>query len=86
MDLEIEGVTKEELRKHLDQVSIRYFSHSGGGSRTACLNAPSICCENSNTASEIINWRNDVRRALTVIDIITRDQVGLFEKQLVLFQ
>ena len=31
-----------------------------------------------NTA--IINWRNDVRRTLTVIDIITRDQAGLLKK------
>ena len=29
MDLEIEGVSKEELQKHLDQVPLRYFSHSG---------------------------------------------------------
>ena len=81
MDLEIQGVTKAELRKHLDQVPIRYFSHSGR--EEVALHVSMLhqfVAENSNMASEIINWRNDVRRTLTVIDIITRDQVGLFEK------
>jgi [protein-PII] uridylyltransferase len=36
--------------------------------------------DNSPDKNSVINWRNDVRRTLTVIDIVTPDQVGLFEK------
>ena len=36
--------------------------------------------QNNTKKSVVINWRNDVRRTLTVIDIVTPDQLGLFEK------
>ena len=81
MDLELDGVTKEELKKHLDQVPIRYFSHSGR--EEVGLHAKMVqqfSKQNNTKKSVVINWRNDVRRTLTVIDIVTPDQLGLFEK------
>ena len=81
MDLEIEGVSQTQLRKHLDQVPIRYFSHSGREEVALHLSMLNKFLDTQNGGkTEIINWRNDVRRTLTVIDLITRDQVGLFEK------
>ena len=81
MDLAIEGITQKELREHLDQVPLRYFSHSGR--EEVALHVKMVNAylgkSSTNNASEI-NWRNDVRRTLTVIDIVTPDQVGLFEK------
>ena len=81
MDLDVEGIKRTELREHLDQVPMRYFSHSGREEvalHLTMLNQFLAIDAKKNTA--IINWRNDVRRTLTVIDIITRDQAGLFEK------
>ena len=81
MDLEVDGVTKEELKMHLDQVPIRYFSHSGR--EEVGLHAKMVqqfSKQNNTKKSAVINWRNDVRRTLTVIDIVTPDQLGLFEK------
>ena len=81
MDLDIKGVNKTELREHLDQVPMRYFSHSGREEvalHVTMLNQ--FLTKVSNTKTAVINWRNDLRRTLTVIDIITKDQAGLFEK------
>ena len=81
MDLEIEGVSQTQLRKHLDQVPIRYFSHSGREEVALHLSMLNqFLATNNEKKTEIINWRNDVRRTLTVIHLITRDQIGLFEK------
>lgn len=81
MDLQIEGVTDQELRAHLDQVPIRYFSHSGR--EEVALHVEMVhqyITSGEKVGTPIMNWRNDVRRTLTVIDIVTPDQVGLFEK------
>ena len=81
MDLELKGVSKTELREHLDQVPMRYFSHSGREEvaiHVTMLNQ--FLTKGSVTKAAVINWRNDLRRTLTVIDIITKDQAGLFEK------
>lgn len=81
MDLRIDGVSKTDLRRHLDQVPMRYFSHSGR--EEVALHVDMVnrfLDDNSPDKNSVINWRNDVRRTLTVIDIVTPDQVGLFEK------
>ena len=81
MDIEIDGVSKTDLRKHLDQVPMRYFSHSGREEVTLHVDMVNrFLNDNSADNNSVINWRNDVRRTLTVIDIVTPDQVGLFEK------
>lgn len=81
MDIEIDGVSKTDLRKHLDQVPMRYFSHSGREEVTLHVDMVNrFLNDNSPDNNSVINWRNDVRRTLTVIDIVTPDQVGLFEK------
>ena len=81
MDLDIKGISKSELREHLDQVPMRYFSHSGREEVALHVSMLSKFLSNhSKNETAVINWRNDVRRTLTVVDIITQDQVGLFEK------
>ena len=35
---------------------------------------------NSESPTPIIHWRNDLRRSLTIVDIVTRDRNSLFEK------
>ena len=81
LDLDVKGVNKSELREHLDQVPMRYFSHSGREEVALHVSMLSeFLAKYSLEESAVIHWRNDLRRTLTVIDIITKDQVGLFEK------
>ena len=34
----------------------------------------------SQSPNPVINWRNDLRRSLTIVDIVTKDRSSLFEK------
>ena len=80
-NLDIEGVSKEEIMDHLEQVPVRYFSHSG--KEEVALHVDMIHRYGKNGAESptpIIHWRNDLRRSLTIVDIVTRDRNSLFEK------
>ena len=80
-DLEIEGVSKEEILDHLEQVPVRYFSHAGKEEVSLHVKMVHRFKSNGeNSDQPVISWRNDLRRTLTVVDIITRDRSGLFQK------
>lgn len=80
-DIEVNGVSQECVLEHLEQVPFRYFSHTGReevAKHVEMVNRYSI--EGKAAHKPIISWRNDVRRALTVVDVVVIDQPGLFEK------
>ena len=80
-NLKVEGVSKEEVLEHLEQVPIRYFSHTG--KEEVSLHVDMIhrfVATGTKSPVPVINWRNDLRRSLTVVDIVTRDRNSLFEK------
>ena len=80
-NIEINGVPKEEILNHLELVPIRYFSHSGKEEVTLHVEMVYRLFSNgSQSIHPVINWRNDVRRSLTIVDIVTKDRSGLFEK------
>ncbi len=80
-DMQVEGVSKEEILNHLEQVPVRYFSHAGKEEIALHVDMVQRFEKNgANSDSPIISWRNDLRRTLTVVDIVTRDRAGLFEK------
>jgi len=80
-DLKVEGVTQEEVLEHLEQVPIRYFSHTGKEEVTLHVDMIHRYLESgTENPIPVINWRNDLRRSLTVVDIVTRDRNSLFEK------
>ena len=80
-NLKVEGVTQEEVLEHLEQVPIRYFSHTGKEEVTLHVDMIHRYLESgTETPVPVINWRNDLRRSLTVVDIVTRDRNSLFEK------
>ena len=80
-NMEIDGVSKEEILDHLEQVPIRYFAHTG--KEEVSLHVEMVHRYGSNgsqSPNPIINWRNDLRRSLTIVDIVTKDRASLFEK------
>ena len=80
-NLKVEGVSKEEVLEHLEKVPIRYFSHTG--KEEVSLHVDMIhryLASGTAAPVPVINWRNDLRRSLTVVDIVTRDRNSLFEK------
>ncbi|MEC9122831.1 MAG: HD domain-containing protein, partial [Verrucomicrobiota bacterium] len=80
-DMQVEGVSKEEILNHLEQVPVRYFSHAGQEEIALHVDMVQRFEKNgANSDSPIISWRNDLRRTLTIVDIVTQDRAGLFEK------
>jgi [protein-PII] uridylyltransferase len=80
-EIEVEGVPQNELIEHLDQVPERYFSHAGKEEVALHVDMVHRFAHNGNNSGKpILSWRNDVRRTLTIVDIVTRDRPALFEK------
>lgn len=80
-DLEVKGVPKESILEHLDQVPVRYFSHTGREEVALHIDMVQRYVNKDSSKNEpVVSWRNDLRRTLTVIDVVVTDQTGLFEK------
>ncbi len=80
-DMQVEGVSKEEILHHLEQVPVRYFSHTGKEEVALHVDMVHRFEKNGgNSDRPVVSWRNDLRRTLTIVDIVTRDRAGLFEK------
>jgi len=79
-NLTIEGIPQEELVQHLDLVPVRYFSHAGKEDVSRHVEMVSRYKQNKHSTSPEISWRNDLRRSLTIVDIVTKDRGSLFEK------
>ena len=80
-DLEVEGVSKESILEHLDQVPVRYFSHTGREEVALHISMVDQYAKKGRKPElPVVSWRNDLRRTLTVVDVVITDQPGLFEK------
>jgi [protein-PII] uridylyltransferase len=80
-EISVEGVPQEELIDHLEQVPERYFSHTG--KEEVALHVQMVHRFKKSlgdSCKPVLSWRNDVRRSLTIVDIVTRDRPALFEK------
>lgn len=80
-DLEVKGVSREAILQHLDQVPVRYFSHTGREEVALHINLiEKYRNKGRPTDQAVVSWRNDLRRTMTVVDVVITDQSGLFEK------
>ena len=80
-DLEVKGVSREAILQHLDQVPVRYFSHTGREEVSLHINLiEQYRNKGRPTDQAVVSWRNDLRRTMTVVDVVITDQSGLFEK------
>ena len=79
--IQVEENLKDELKLHLENVPERYFSHTSKEEVALHVDMVHRFKDKSNlTNRPILSWRNDVRRALTIVDIVTNDRPALFEK------
>ena len=61
-NMEVDGVSRQEILEHLEQVPVRYFSHSG--KEEVALHVDMIHRFLQNTSEKpvpVINWRDDLR-------------------------
>jgi len=80
-DLEVSGVPRESILEHLDQVPVRYFSHTGREEVALHIDmVQKYSSQGGSASSPVVSWRNDLRRTMTVVDVVITDQTGLFEK------
>ena len=80
-NLEVKGVSKESILEHLDQVPVRYFSHTGREEVALHIGmVEEYCNKGKPNEQPVVSWRNDLRRTMTVVDVVITDQTGLFEK------
>ena len=80
-DLEVSGVSRESILEHLDQVPVRYFSHTGREEVALHIDmVQKYSSQGGSASSPVVSWRNDLRRTMTVVDVVITDQTGLFEK------
>ena len=79
--IQVKENLKDELKQHLENVPERYFSHTSKEEVALHVDMVNRFKDKSNlTNRPILSWRNDVRRALTIVDIVTNDRPALFEK------
>jgi [protein-PII] uridylyltransferase len=80
-EMEVEGVDKETILHHLNQVPLRYFSHTDEEEVSLHVKMVDTFSKlGSPNDRPVVNWRNDLRRGLTIVDLAVKDQSGLFEK------
>jgi [protein-PII] uridylyltransferase len=85
-NLELEDLSSSQIAEQLEQFPNRYFAHVGEEEVALHVSMASrflIEGEQESNGSEpmsVVEWRDDVRRSLTIVHIVTRDQKGLFEK------
>jgi len=74
-------VEKETILYHLNQVPLRYFSHTDEEEVSLHVKMVDTFSKlGSPKDRPVVNWRNDLRRGLTIVDLVVKDQSGLFEK------
>ena len=80
-NLEVPNVSKEIILQHLELVPERYFSHTGREEVGLHIDMTSKYVQKSRPLEKpVVSWRNDLRRTLTIVDVVVTDQPGLFEK------
>ncbi|NDH17496.1 MAG: hypothetical protein EBY48_10565 [Opitutae bacterium] len=59
----------------------RYFSHTGREEVGLHIEMASKYDQQTRPLEKpVVSWRNDLRRTLTIVDVVVTDQPGLFEK------
>ncbi|MDR2674566.1 MAG: [protein-PII] uridylyltransferase [Opitutaceae bacterium] len=82
----IPGIGADEITAHFNLLPERYFIHTTTGEITLHLGMVNRLLRSINTADSIgtlrpvIDWKNDLNRGLTVVNIVTWDRAGLFYK------
>ncbi|OAM87681.1 [protein-PII] uridylyltransferase [Termitidicoccus mucosus] len=82
----IPGIGSDEITAHFNLLPERYFIHTGTDEISLHLEMVNRLLRSINTADSIgtlrpiIDWKNDLNRGLTVVNVVTWDRAGLFYK------
>lgn len=85
-ELKVDQLTKNEISEQLDLFPDRYFAHAFGEevalhlSMTERFSKASEGTRNGIQPAPIVEWRDDLRRSLTIVHVLTTDRERLFEK------
>jgi [protein-PII] uridylyltransferase len=82
----IPGISDDEISAHFSLLPDRYFIHTDGSEITLHIQMvnrllKSITAADSvGTLRPVIDWKDDLNRSLTVVNVVTWDRGGLFYK------
>jgi [protein-PII] uridylyltransferase len=82
----IPGISDDEISAHFSLLPDRYFIHTDGSEITLHIQMvnrllKSITAADSvGTLRPVIEWKDDLNRSLTVVNVVTWDRGGLFYK------
>jgi [protein-PII] uridylyltransferase len=82
----IPGISQDEIAAHFNLLPERYFIHTGTSEITLHIRMVNQLLKSIATADSIgslhpvIDWRDDLNRSLTIVNVVTWDRAGLFYK------
>ncbi len=82
----IPGVSADEINAHFSLLPDRYFIHTDGDETALHIQMVNRLLKSITTADSvgslrpIIDWKDDLNRSLTVVNVVTWDRAGLFYK------
>jgi [protein-PII] uridylyltransferase len=83
---QIPGISQEEISAHFNLLPERYFLHTEAGEIALHIQMVNQLLKSINEADSvsslrpIVDWKDDLNRSLTVVNVVTWDRAGLFYK------
>jgi [protein-PII] uridylyltransferase len=82
----IPGISDDEIAAHFSLLPDRYFIHTDGSEITLHIQMVNKLLKSINATDSVgslrpvIDWKDDLNRSLTVVNVVTWDRAGLFYK------
>ncbi len=82
----IPGISADEITAHFNLLPERYFIHSDASEIALHIQMVNRLlrsineADSVNTLKPVIDWKDDINRSLTVVNVVTWDRAGLFYK------
>ncbi len=82
----IPGVSQDEINAHFNLLPERYFVHTEAAEITLHIQMVNRLLHSINAADSVsslrpvVDWKDDLNRSLTVVNVVTWDRAGLFYK------
>jgi [protein-PII] uridylyltransferase len=82
----IPGISTDEINAHFGLLPDRYFIHTDAGEIALHIQMVNRLLQSITTADSVgslrpvIEWKDDLNRSLTVVNVVTWDRAGLFYK------
>ena len=83
---QIPGISQDEISAHFNLLPERYFLHTEPGEISLHIQMVNRLLQSINEANSvsslrpIVDWKDDLNRSLTIVNVVTWDRAGLFYK------